>query len=187
MCRPVAHNDGYNADTMAPSEADKYIDSITDPLLQNELRWQKYLSSLRQGAWGDNITMQAISDMLSVTINVLSSHHPVYSVTPSNGYVSNEIFVGLIMQYHYVGLDTIQAVYIEPTQPVKTDTVVQQPELSEPLPDNQLDDATVAAGDEHRIQISGAPQASMMCVENSESFRHNIMCVAPAEGEKPVT
>ena len=94
----------------------------------------------------------------------------------------------LIIQYHYVGLDTIpqvQAVDIEPTQPVKTDTVVQQPELSEPVPDNQLDDATVAAGDEHRIQISGAPQASMMCVENPESFRH-IMCVAPAEGEKPV-
>ena len=131
--------------------------------------------------------MQAISDTLSVTINVLSSHHPVYSVTPSDGYVANEIFVGLIMQYHYVGLDTIpqvQAVDIEPTEPVKTVTVVQQPELSEPVPDNELDDATVAGGDEHRIQIIGAPQASM-CVENPESFRH-IMCVAPAEGENPV-
>ena len=165
---------------MALSKADKHI---TDPLLQNELRWQKY--SLRQGAWDDNITMQAISYMLSVTINVLSSHHPVYSVTPTNGYVANEIFIGLIMQYHYVGLDTIpqvQAVDIEPTQPVKTDTVVQQPEQSEPVPDNELDDTTVTAGDEHRIQISGA---SIMCVENPESFRHT-MCVAPAEGEKPV-
>ena len=89
VCQPVAQNDGYNADTMPPTKADKYIDSITDPLLQNELTWQKYLSSLRQGAWGDNIAMQAISDMLSVTINVLSSHHPVYSVTPNNGYVAN--------------------------------------------------------------------------------------------------
>ena len=53
------------------------------------------------------------------------------------------------------------------------------------MSDNELDDATVAAGDEHRIQISGAPQASMMCVKNPKSFRH-IMCVAPAEGKKPV-
>lgn len=48
-----------------------------------------------------------------------------------------------------------------------------------------IDDATIEEGDEHRIQISGAPMASMMCVENPESFRE-IMCVAPAEGERPV-
>ena len=92
------------------------------------------------------------------------------------------------MQYHYVGLGTIpqvQAVDIEPTQPVKTNIAAQKPEQSEPVSDNELDDATVAAGDEHRIQISGAPQASMICVENPDSFRH-IMCVAPAEGEKPL-
>ena len=40
-------------------------------------------------------------------------------------------------------------------------------------------------GDEHRIQISGAPMVSMMCVENSKSFR-DIICVAPAEGGKPL-
>ena len=40
-------------------------------------------------------------------------------------------------------------------------------------------------GDEHRKQISGAPQASMMCVENPESFGHT-MCVAPVEGERPL-
>ena len=85
MCQPVAHNDGYNADTVAPTIADKYIDSITELHLQNELRWRKYLSCLRQGAWDDYIyiAMQAISDTLSVTIHVLSSYHPMYSVTPS--------------------------------------------------------------------------------------------------------
>ena len=43
-----------------------------------------------------------------------------------------------------------------------------------------LDEATIAEGDKHRRQISGAPQAS---VENSES---QTMCVAPAEGERPL-
>ena len=49
--------------------------------------------------------------------------------------------------------------------------------------DNELDDTTIEEGDE---QISGAPQASMMCVENPESFR-DIICVVPAEGQKPLS
>ena len=194
MCQPVAHNYKYNADTEPPTEEDKYIDSIADPQLQKQLMWKKYLRYLRNGAWGDHITMQAISDMLSVTINVLSSHYPMYSVTPNNHCAINEVFVGLIMQYHYVGLDKIP---VQPVQPVQLDnhTVPEQSVQlepvhtesvqSEPVSDNELDDATIEAGDEHRRQISGAPQASMMCVENPESFR-DIICVAPAEGEKPL-
>ena len=38
VCQPVAHNDNYNADTEPPTEEDKYIDSITDPQLQKQLR-----------------------------------------------------------------------------------------------------------------------------------------------------
>ena len=187
VCQPVERNDGYNADTVAPTKEDEYIASIADPQLQTELKWQKYLKQLKDGAWGDNIAMQAISDMLSVTITVLSSHYPAYSVTPQNHCATNELFVGLIMQYHYVGLDKIP----EPALPIADKPVLsdqsKQPDQpdSEPASDNELDDATIAEGDEHRVQISGAPQASMMCVENPESFSHTI-CVAPAEGERPV-
>ena len=117
--------------------------------------------------------MQAVSDMLSVTIHVLSNHYPMYSVTPHNHCATNEVFVGLIMQYHYVGLGKIP----EPALPIADMPV--QPNQSEPA---ELDDATIAEGDEHKRQISGAPQASMMCVENPESFSQT-MCVAPAEGE----
>ena len=63
VCQPVAQyadsNDDYNADTEPPTEEDEYIDSVADPQLQTELRWQKYLTCLKQGAWGDNIAMQA--------------------------------------------------------------------------------------------------------------------------------
>ena len=111
-------------------------------------------------------TMQAMSDMLSVTINVLSSHYPV---TLNNHCAINEVFVGLIMQYHYVGLDKIP---VQPIQPVQLDnhTVPEQSVhlepvhtesvQSEPVSDNELDDATIEAGDEHRSQISGAPCTS---------------------------
>ena len=172
VCQLVEQTDGYNADTAAPTKEDAYIASIADPEMQIDFRWQRYLQKLEDGAWGDNVVMQAIADMLSVTVNVVSSDFPVYSVTPPNHCSTKELFVGLIMQYHYIGLDIIA----EPAPPM--------PVLSE-QPGNELDDATIAEGDEHRVQISGAPQASMMCVENPESFTHT-MCVAPAEGEKPL-
>ena len=86
--------------------------------------------------------------------------------------------------YHYVGLDKTPeppqpTIPVQPAQPIEP--VAEQPES---VSDNELDDATIEGGDEHRRQISGAPQASMMCVENCENFRHT-MCVAPAEGERP--
>ena len=84
--------------------------------------------------------------MLSVTIAVLSSHYPAYSVTPLNHCATNELFVGLIMQFHYVGLDKIP----EPAPPVADKPVLsdqpQKPDQpdSEPDSDNELDDATIA-------------------------------------------
>ena len=184
VCQAVERNDGYNADTVAPTKEDKYIASVADPQLQAELRWQKYLRQLEDGAWGDNIAMQAICDMLSVTITVLSSLYPAYSVIPQNHCATNELFVGLIMQFHYVGLHRIP----EPALPIADKPVLsdQPNQPYQPDSDSELDDATIAEGDEHRVQISGAPQASMMCVENPESFRHTV-CVAPAEGEKPLS
>ena len=191
VCQPVATNSKYNADTEPPTDEDEYINSVSDPELQTQLRWDKYLRRLRQGAWGDHINMQAIADMLSVKINVLSSDHPVASATPSNSSATCEMCVGLIRQYHYVGLDKMCDSSVEQTaqnvQTISADnvTVANTDSHDTETADDALDDAVIAEGDEHRIQISGAPMASMMCVENPESFRE-IICVAPAEGEKPL-
>ena len=139
---------------------------------------------LRPGAWGDNINIQAIADMLSVKINVLSSDHPVASATPSNSNATCEMSVGLIKQYHY---DKMCDSSIEGTaQNAQTiseanvqSTVANTDSHDTETADDALDDAVIEEGDEH---ISGALMASMMCVENPESFRE-IICVAPAEGE----
>ena len=42
--------------------------------------------------------------MPRVNITVLSSDHPAVSVTPGNCTATREIFVGLVMHFHYVGL-----------------------------------------------------------------------------------
>ena len=184
VCQPVATNSKFNADTEPPTDEDEYINSVSDPAL---LRWDKYLRRLRQGAWGDHINMQAIADMLSAKINVQSSDHPVASATPSNA--TCEMSVGLIKQYHYVGLDKMCDSSVEETsqnaQTISAENVQSTVANTDTeTADDALDDAVIEEGDEHRIQIPGAPMASMMCVENPESFRE-IICVAPAEGEKP--
>ena len=100
VCQPVATDNKYNADTEAPTAEDEYIDSVSDPKFQTQLRWEKNLRCFRLGACGDHITIQAIADMLSVNINVLSSDHPAVSVTPGNCTATREIFVGLSQFNH---------------------------------------------------------------------------------------
>ena len=67
-----------------------------------------------------------------------------------------------------MGLDQIPkpALPIPPDKPVLSDKSNQpkQPD-SAPDSDSELYDAPIEEGDEHGVQISGAPQASMMCVE----------------------
>ena len=97
--------------------------------------------------------------------------------------MQSEIFIGLILQYHYVGLDKLPvcgASVQQHAQSSPNDTNTNSDNVHE-----SLDDATIDEGDEHRRQISGAPMASMMCVENPETSKE-IICVAPAEGEKPL-
>ena len=47
LCQPVPSENDYNADTEQPTAKDEYV------RVQTELRWQKYVRCLRQGAWGD--------------------------------------------------------------------------------------------------------------------------------------
>ena len=130
-------------------------------------------------------SMQAIADMLSVKISVLSSNHPMFTVTPGICSAECEIFVGLIMQYHCVGLDKLPVCGYSVEQNTQSSPIVlEQANTNSPVADKSLNDAIIEEGDEHRRQIS-APMASMMCVENPESSKE-IICVAPAEGEKPL-
>ena len=141
---------------------------------------------LRNGAWGDHIALQGIADMLGVTINVLCSHHPTVTVTPRFCDTVYEMFVGLIMQCHYVGLDPMPfGISSNGTQNMAGVPEGSCDTSNAASTADGLDDVTIEKGDEHRYQISGAPQASMMCIENPESFRE-VICVAPAEGERPL-
>ena len=101
---------------------------------------------------------------------MLSTDHPAASVTPRN---SNAISVG---QYHYVGLDDSSIGTAQNSQTISEANVQSTVANTDTEAANEaLDDAVIEEGDEHRMDISGVPMASMMCVENPESFRE-IMC-----------
>ena len=130
--------------------------------------------------------------MLSVKITVLSSHGQMLSLIPANCSTECELFVGLVMQYHYVGLSLCHSSVKKNVQHIPN-IARENPLNIESNSDSHdsaadegvLDDATIEKGDEHIRQITCAPQASMMSVENPEAFKY-IICVAPAEGQKPL-
>ena len=178
VAQPIASDNAYNADTEAPTDQDAYIDSVQDPEQQMQLRWQKYKYGVRNGAWGDHVTLQAIANEFNVAINVLSSEHSdITHIVPNSENILHEIYIGLILQYHYVGLDklTILDNLENSSDSAPTDNT-----------NDPLNDDVIAEGDEHIRQITGGPQASMVSLENPEAFGQ-IVSVAPAEGQKPLS
>ena len=48
-----------------------------------------------------------------------------------------------------------------------------------------IDDETFEKGDELIKQITGGPTATMMTIEDPEAL-YEVVCIAPAEGQKPL-
>ena len=171
VSQPVYSDNAYDADTGPPSVVDEFISSITDPELRSELTCEQYITRLRNGAWGDHITIQVIADIFGVTINVLStSSGSIIPVVPRDSIAHCELYIGLMMQYHYVALDRIA----DQTPPATNTSTIDR---------SVIDDSVFDEGDQHAREITIGPQASMMTVENPES----IVSVAPAEGQKPLS
>ena len=176
VSQPVHSHNAYDADTVPPTSVDALISSITDPELRSELTCEQYITRLRNGAWGDHIAIQVIADIFSVTINVLSTRSgSIIPVVPCDSIACCELYVGLIMQYHYVALDKIA------NGTGSTDKSTTVPNTS--TMDSGIDEKVFEEGDQHARQITSGPQASMMTVENPES----TVSVAPAEGQKPLS
>ena len=63
------HDDALNADTEMPTEEALQIAAIEDLEARTELQWVKYLRRLREGAWSDHLTIQALANMLGHRYN----------------------------------------------------------------------------------------------------------------------
>ena len=102
VSQPIRSNDPYNADTEPPTAQDEQIETLADHELQVELRWEKYVQRLKDGAWGDHIAIQGICDMFNVTVNVLSSQNLTMTPILPRTYIKYDsegvVYVGLVLQ-----------------------------------------------------------------------------------------
>ena len=194
VCQPVVSQDPYNADTEPPTAQDAHIETIADPELKVDLSWAKYVQRLRDGAWGDHIAIQGICDMFNVTVHILSSANPTMIPILPRSYITcdseGDVYVGLVIQYHYVGLDQTSMDVETSNSSTVTNLTATACNGDNPPKDGQastagnpLDDATIEQGDVHTLQITGGPSASMMSLEHPEA----IISVAPAEGQRPLS
>ena len=101
-----------NVDTEAPTEEDHLISTIEDEDTRAELIM--YLKRLKQGTWGDHLTVQAFENMLNVNINIISTLNPdMEPIQPNDGNSVGTINLGLIQQFHYVALIPTELVHPE--------------------------------------------------------------------------
>ncbi len=234
VASPISSESVLNCDTEIPNIVDASISSVADPDIRSALVYARYVDRVRSGSWGDHVVVAAIANMFHVTINVVQATQSgcTLSITgPVNDTSNCEINLGLIMQYHFVGLDK-QVMHIDnnsinhctcipsnqsSSHICNSDSVsmshgeqVNQHSVCDMITNdvpttsdssdinnacfpNDIDhtaqtfeDSAMEEGDEHTRQITGGPLASVMSVENPETF-NEVVCVAPAEGQKPMS
>ena len=110
--------------------------------------------------------------MLNITISIIHSDHPnITEITPSIGNSQGTVYVGLLGQLHYFGLDII--VHPDTVNPVNNE-------------DEIIDNENINEGDENIRQITGGPSESFMSLDNPEADGQ-IYSIAPAEGKTPLS
>ena len=107
----VRTDDAYNVDTEAPDVEDLIINSIADPHEQAERKWQKYLRRLQAGAYGDEIALTGVAELLAVSIRIVK-RNTVLAVDPT--IASSHIVLALVGQYHYVSLEPHKRTHLAP-------------------------------------------------------------------------
>ena len=174
---------------------DLLISTVADTKERQHLIFDRYLDKLGNRSWGDNVTLQGICDMLNITVKILqvtcNNTVLVTTVLPRNNKATSvTVHIGLVLQYHFVGLDPI---HVSSSTAVNSDTCnttaprvnIHHVNNSDNVSStNEFDNETISQ-DEHLRINTGPSISSMLSVENPEAG--NILSIAPAEGQKPLS
>nr|XP_043887278.1 uncharacterized protein LOC122772982 isoform X2 [Solea senegalensis] len=111
---PIASHEaivaGYDVDM--PEDIDFGIACIPDVVDRQIETWNRYVDRLEKGAWADNVTVQALSDMMDMEIHIVTTINPdaMTIVKPPDDSPSRRVVtIGLIDQCHYVALRLTEA------------------------------------------------------------------------------
>ena len=100
-------DNGCGYDVEMPEDDDFAISLIPDRADRQQEIWNRYVNRLESGAWADNVSIQAVADMLQVEIHILATLNPDHPtvVTPVGDFdMLPAVIIGLIGQQHYVAL-----------------------------------------------------------------------------------
>ncbi|XP_066265422.1 uncharacterized protein [Branchiostoma lanceolatum] len=180
---------GY--DVEQPEEVDFDIARISDPGERQTAKWNRYVDRLANGAWADNVAIQALADMMDIEIHVLGTLnpdtltviHPAHSITPQRPTVT----IGLIGQSHYVALHKINThedghhMY----QNTCTDTSTTSTTIkSTVMTQQEEEDAEDEAAFKDTSATRGLPYTTCMQEDNLQDSE-NIYSLAPGENQCP--
>ena len=101
---------------------------------------------------------------------------------PSDGVSNYNVNLGLLLQFHYVGLDLVDSSFEDEnivSSSLCTNTVIDNPNSSTSNAHNtdEFSDNIIAIGDQHDMSINGGPQVcSMLSIENPETENYIFSC-----------
>ena len=190
---------------------DHYVEQVPSEPDLEELRWQRYLQDMEEGAWADHIAVQGMADMLSMAIRVIATQNPETPlIKPKSGNVNDMLHLGLIGQSHYVSLirdtDTQQIeIQTEPptikqTQNMAHSVSTKEPELDFEQKTNidksrvRTDSRVIDIEEYEYEQESKAFEISSKlrglpldtCLQAEDIDINKVLSIAPGEGAKPL-
>ena len=193
--------DLINADTGQADERDKMIADIECFETRKDARWELYLHRLEhERQWGDNITLQGLTEQFQVNIHIISSEtENIPTHAPTSGVSKADLYIGLILQRHYVALDRYCEVTSRHTEHVrsrkkashisganKADSTPMQSNDTGQEDDDLVDhDAEDKAALERTAQLCGLPYESGLFNKDPD-WTNKIISCAPGEKHKPI-
>ena len=190
---------------------DHYVEQVPSEPDREELRWQRYLQDMEEGAWADHIAVQGMADMLSMAIRVIATQNPdTPLIKPKSGNVSDMLHLGLIGQSHYVSLIRVtdtQQIEIQTKPPTIEQSLNMAHSVSMKEPEHDSEQITnidkYGERNDNRVQdieeyeyeqeckafeisskLRGLPLDT--CLQAEDIDNNQVLSIAPGEGAKPL-
>ena len=197
----VEQGDLLNADTAQPDERDKMIAEIECLETRKHARWELYLHRLEhERLWGDNITLQGLAERFQVNIHIISSETenlPTHG--PISGTSKADVYIGHILQRHYVALDRYCEVTSHQAKHDRShgkDLRISEASKADSTPMESNDtgqedsdlvdhDAEDKAALERNAELCGLPYESGLFNKDPD-WTNKIISCAPGEKHRPI-
>lgn len=97
----IAGTEAANKDIGNPDETDETTDALQEVNQRLEVIWRRYLDRMKNGSWGDHLSLQRQASFNVVCTSTLTDT----VIFPRNKIFSNTFNIGLLVQSHNTALN----------------------------------------------------------------------------------